>query len=106
MPFGMKRYLATFQRLINSTIAGLEHYEVYIDDAIIYNDKWNHHLATTRAFFYRLSEAILTIYLSLNKFCHAHLTFLGHVVGQSQIRPMKLKLKLSQIFRCLQAKDN
>ena len=39
MPFGMKNSPATFQRLINTIIAGIEHCEAYIDDAIIYNDE-------------------------------------------------------------------
>ena len=35
MPFGMKNSPATFQRLINTMIAGIEHCEAYIDNAII-----------------------------------------------------------------------
>ena len=51
MPFGMKNSPATFQGLINTIIAGIEHCEAYIDDAIIYNDELNHHLGTIKAFF-------------------------------------------------------
>ena len=40
MPFGMKNSPATFQRLISTIIAGIEHCEAYIDDTIIYNDEW------------------------------------------------------------------
>ena len=81
MPFGMKNSPATFQRLINTIIAGIEHCEAYIDDAIIYNDEWSHHLGTIKAFFDNLNEAKLTINLAKSEFCHATLTFLGHVVG-------------------------
>ena len=63
MPFGMKKSPATFQRLINTIIAGIEHCEAYSDDAIIYNDEWNHYLGTIKAFFDKLSEAKLTINL-------------------------------------------
>ena len=66
MPFGMKNSPATFQRLINTIIAGIEHCEAYIDYAIIYNNEWNHHLGTTKAFFDKLSEAKLTINLAKN----------------------------------------
>ena len=79
MPFGMKNSPATFQRLINTIIAEIEHCEAYIDDAIIYNDDWNHHLGTIKAFFDKLSEAKLTINLAKSEFSHATLTFLGHV---------------------------
>ena len=44
MPYGMKNSPATFQRLINTIIAKIEHCEDYMDDATIYKDEWNHHL--------------------------------------------------------------
>ena len=43
----------------------------YIDDAIIYNDEWNHHLGTVKAFFDKLSEAKLTNNLAKSEFYHA-----------------------------------
>ena len=92
MPFGMKNSPSIFQRLINSTIATLEHCEAYIDDAIIYNDEWNHNLETIRATVDRLSEANLTINLSKSEFCHAYL---------SQIKPVEAKIET-----CPLAKDN
>ena len=101
MPFGMKNSPATFQPLINTIIAGIEHLKAYIDDDIIYNDEWNNNLGTIKAFFNKQSEAKLTINLAKSEFCHVPLTFLGHVVGQGQVKP---KLKLFQIFRCPHAK--
>ena len=84
----MKNSPATFQWLINTIIAGIEHCEAYIDDAIIYNDERNYHLGTIKAFFEKLSEAKLTINLAKSEFCHATLTFLRHVVGQGQVKPI------------------
>ena len=78
MPFGMKNSSAIFQRLINTIIAGIEHCEAYIDDAIIYNDEWNHHLRIIKACFDKPSEVKLTINLAKNEYCNATLTFLGH----------------------------
>ena len=92
MPFGMKNSPATFQRLINTITAGLEHCEAYIDNAIIYNDEWNH-LGTIKAFFDKLREAKLTINLAKSEFCHATLTFLGHVVGHGQVKPTEAKVE-------------
>ena len=43
MPFGMKNYQATFQRLMNKTISGLEGCECYEDDVIIQSDGWEEH---------------------------------------------------------------
>ena len=98
MPFRMKNFPAIFQRLINTIIAGIEHCEAYIDDAIIYKDKWNHHLGTIKAFFDKLSEAKLTINFAKSEFCHATLTFLGHVVGHGQVKPLDAKVEAISDF--------
>ena len=82
MSFGMKNSPATFQRLVNSLISNLAGCKAYIDDAIIFSEEWEHHLQTIRSFFDKLSEATLTVNLTKSEFCHANLTFLGHIVGQ------------------------
>ena len=75
MPFGMKNSPATFQRLINMIITGLDNCKAYIDDAIIYSEEWDQQIKTIREFFERLSKAKLTINLAKSEFCHATLTF-------------------------------
>ena len=92
MAFSMKNSPATFQRLINSITSGHDGYDAYIDDAIIYSDTWEEHLSTIRQFYDRLSEAKLTINLSKSEFACATVTFLGHVVGQGQIKPVDSKV--------------
>ena len=82
MPFGMKNSPATFQRLVNNVICGLDGCDAYIDDVIIYSDSWSDHLQRIRKFFDRLSKAKLTVNLAKPEFCHATVTFLGHLVGQ------------------------
>ena len=106
MPFGIKNSPATFQCLVNSLIFNLAGCKAYIDDAIIFSEEWEQHLQTIRNFFYRLSEATLTVSLTKSEFFHANLTFLGHTVGQGQVKLKKLKLRLLQIFPYLLAKDN
>ena len=49
-------------------------------------------LTTTRNFFDRLSEAKLTVNLTKSEFCHANLTFLGHMVGQGRIKHVEAKV--------------
>ena len=92
MAFGMKNSPATFQRLINSVTSGIDGCDAYIDDAIIYSDTWEEHLSTIRQFYDRLSDAKLTINLSKSEFACATVTFLGHVVGQGQIKPVDSKV--------------
>ena len=93
MPFGMKNSPASFQRLINKVIADLEGCEAYIDDVIIYSDTWEEHLRIIREFFERLSRAMLTINLSKSEFGQAQVTYLGHVVGQGEVKPVSATVK-------------
>ena len=86
MPFGMKNSPATFQRPVNKVISGLDGVAAYIDDVINYSDPWEEHLRLIRTFFDRLSEFHLTVKLNKSDFCHGTLTFLGHVVGQVQVK--------------------
>ena len=86
IPFGMKNSTATFRRLINMLITGLDSCKAYIDDAIIYIEEWNQQIKTIREFFERLSKAKLTINLAKSEFRHAILTFLGRVVGQGEVK--------------------
>ena len=92
MAFGMKNSPATFQRLINSVTSGIDGCDAYIDDALIYSDTWEEHLSRIRQFYNRLGEAKLTINLSKSEFVCATVTFLGHVVGQGQIKPVDSKV--------------
>ena len=98
MPFGMKNSPATFQRLVNSLISSLDGCKAYIDDAIIYSKEWQQHLQIIRTFFDRLSEAKLTVNLAKSEFCHANLTFLGHIVGQGQVKPVEAKVEAISDF--------
>ena len=51
MPFGMKNASATFQRMINTMISGLQGCDAYIDDVIVYSDAWDVHVKQLKAFF-------------------------------------------------------
>ena len=98
MPFGMKNSPATFQRLVNNVICGLDGCDAYIDDIIIYSDSWSDHLQRIRQFFDRLSKAKLTVNLAKTEFCHATVTFLGHLVGQGQVKPLEAKVNAISEF--------
>ena len=98
MPFGMKNSPATFQRLVNNVICGLDGCDAYIDDVIIYSDSWSDHLQRIRQLFDRLSKAKLTVNLAKTEFCHATVTFLGHLVGQGQVKPLEAKVNAISEF--------
>ena len=41
----------------------------------------------------RFSEANLTVNLSKSEFGHAEVTFLGHIVGNGQVKPIHAKIQ-------------
>ena len=93
MPFGMKNAPATFQRMIHRVIDGLEGCEGYIDDIIVFSDTWEQHLQRVKAFLTRLRQAQLTANLPKSEFGQACVTYLGHVVGRGEIRPINAKVE-------------
>lgn len=92
MPFGLRNAPATFQRLMNKVVSGLVGCAVYLDDVVIYSDSWEDHLQRIRALFDRLAWACLTINLVKCEFAKATVTYLGKVVGQGQVRPVRAKV--------------
>ena len=58
----------------------------YIDDLLCYNETWEEHLATLETVFKILHEANLAVKPSKCHFGCADLEFLGHRVGNGQLR--------------------
>ena len=106
MAFGMKNSPATFRRLVNKVISGLDGVGGYIDDVIIYSDTWEQHLRLIRTFFDRLSVFKLTVNLNKSEFYHGTLTFLCHVVGQGQVKPIIAKVQAINNFLYLRVKSS
>ena len=98
MPFGLKNAPATFQRLMNMVIAGLEGCAVYLDDLVVFSDTWHSHVQRIKALFQRLSEAQLTVNLAKCEFARATVTYLGRVVGQGKIAPVQAKVEAVSKF--------
>ena len=98
MPFGIKNAPATFQRLINTVISGLEGCSAYIDDVVVYSDTWERQLKHVHSLLLRLMEAELMVNLGKSEFGCAHIVFLGHMVGQGQIQPVNAKVEAMMNF--------
>ena len=64
MGFGLRNALATFQRLKNMVVNGLEGCAVYLDDVVIYSNTWEDHLSRIHALFERLADSNLTVNLA------------------------------------------
>lgn len=98
MPFGLRNAPATFQRLMNQVLGDLEGCAVYLDDVVIFSDDWDTHMARIRSLFERLAAARLTVNLAKCDFAKATVTYLGHVVGQGQVRPVSVKVLAIQEY--------
>lgn len=92
MPFGLRNAPATFQRLMNLVVRDLEGCAVYLDDVVVYADCWEQHLERVKALFVRLAQARLTVNLAKCEFAKATVVYLGRVVGQGSVRPVRAKV--------------
>lgn len=98
MSFGLRNAPATFQRLMNLVISGLEGCAVYLDDVVVYSQTWEEHLCQLRALFIRLEAAKLTINLAKCEFARATVVYLGNVVGQGKVCPVRAKVQAIDNF--------
>jgi len=77
---------ATFQRMINHVIVGLEGVAAYLDGVTVFCQTWEGHIFHLCTYLQRLKKANLTVNLMKSELCHAKVTFLCHVVGQDQVQ--------------------
>lgn len=92
MSFGLRNAPATFQRLMNRVVSGLQGCAVYLDDVVVYSEEWSEHLDRIRALFTRLVDACLTVNLAKCEFAQATVVYLGKIVGQGQVMPVHAKV--------------
>ena len=93
MAFGMRNAPATFQRLVNIVLAGVENCTAYLDDLVVHSSSWTEHVATLKVVFERLQAASLTLNLAKCEFGKATVTYLGKEVGRGQVRPIQTKVE-------------
>ena len=65
---------------------------------VIYSDNWSGHVCQIKRFFQILREAKLTINLIKSEFHKATVKYLGHIVGQGQVRPLDTKIQTIRKF--------
>ena len=87
MPFGLCNAAATFERLMENVLAGLN-FEIcllYIDDVIVYSKDFQSHVNHIDVVLQRLKGAGLKISPKKCDFFKDQVVFLGHVVSQEGI---------------------
>ena len=87
LPFGMCNGPATFQRLMNILLAGIQWHSclVYLDDIIVFGRSFTEHIQNLAEVFQRLRDANLRLQVKKCTFCRGTVKFLGHVISTAGI---------------------
>ncbi len=62
--FGVRNAPATFQCTMHLVLKDMPHYNVYLDDVVVFSDAWSDHLCTLVEVFCRLAAVSLTLNLA------------------------------------------
>ena len=88
MPFGLCNAPATFQRLVQRVLMGLESFcSVYIDDILVFSANPEEHVEHLRQIFGRLRRFGLKLHPEKCKFGRSRVEYLGHVISEEGISP-------------------
>ena len=87
MPFGLCNAPATFQRLMEVVLAGLNRKQcfVYLDDILIISHNWEEHLENLQLVFDRLRRAGLRLKPKKCTFAQRKALYLGHIISEEGI---------------------
>ena len=87
MPFGRCNAPATFQRLMDCTMRGLQYevFLIYLDDIIVFSEDIPTHLSRLELIFERLHEAALKLKPSKCSFLQHSVDFLGYKISESGV---------------------
>ncbi|CAK9816540.1 Retrovirus-related Pol polyprotein from transposon 17.6 [Anthophora quadrimaculata] len=100
MPEGLKNAPATFQRLMDQVLRGLQGIEVfvYLDDIVVYAKNLDEHKKKIRRLFMRLADAGLSLQPDKCEFLKTEVAYLGHVIGKNGLRPDPKKITAVKNF--------
>lgn len=100
MPFGLKNAPATFQRLMDQVLTGLQGNElfVYLDDIVLYASSLEEHAAKFAKLAEKLRAANLHLQPDKCEFLRKEVTYLGHTIGESGVRPYSKKIEAVKNF--------
>jgi len=92
MPFGLQNACATYSRMMRRVLDGMQQTDNFVDDVLSFTDGWSQHLQELRELFRRVQKAGLTVKPSKCYFGYDKIEYVGHVVGQGQLRTMEDKV--------------
>lgn len=99
MPFGLKNAPATFQRLMDKVLSGLQGIElfVYLDDIVIYASSLMEHNRKFNKVTERLRDANLRLQPDKCEFLRNEVAYLGHIISE-QVKPDPQKIEAVKNF--------
>lgn len=100
MPFGLKNALATFQRLMDQALTGLQGTElfVYLDDIVLYASSLREHKIKFDRLTERLRAANLKLQPDKCEFLRKEVGYLGHIIGRDGVKPDPSKIRAVKEF--------
>ena len=89
MPFGLSNAPATFQRLMQMTLAGLRWRDclVFLDDIIVHSRSFEEHVETLAKVFRAIGSSGLKLKPKKCRLFQSKVTFLGHTVAEQGVGP-------------------
>lgn len=100
MPFGLKNAPATFQRLMDKVLSGLQGIElfVYLDDIVIYASSLTEHNRKFNKLAERLRDANLRLQPDKCEFLRKEVAYLGHIISEQGVKPDPQKIEAVKNF--------
>ncbi|KAL6419715.1 hypothetical protein ACFW04_013679 [Cataglyphis niger] len=100
MPFGLKNAPATFQRLMDQVLSGLQGNElfVYLDDIVLYASSLKEHEVKFNKLAERLKKANLKLQPDKCEFLRKEVGYLGHIISDQGVKPDPAKIQAVKEF--------
>jgi Reverse transcriptase (RNA-dependent DNA polymerase). len=100
MPFGLKNAPATFQRLMDQVLTGLQGIEVfvYLDDIVVFSSSLREHGIKVRKLLQKLRENGLSLQPDKCECLRTEVTYLGHIITSNGLKPDPKKIEAVKKF--------
>ena len=98
MPFGLRNAGQTFQRMMDSILAGLEYCFVYLDDVLIASSTHEQHQEDLREVLARFEKHGLVLNGGKCVLGVSEVDYLGHRITATGIRPIASKVEAIDVF--------
>ncbi|XP_063600361.1 uncharacterized protein LOC134776542 [Penaeus indicus] len=87
LPFGLVNAPAAFNRLMRSLFGNMEGVETFLDDILVHATTWDQHCILLEQVLTKLCNANLTARPTKCELGKTTLEYLGHIVGEGQLKP-------------------